>query len=91
MSLKTKCKDLFDALLEKDIHIQELEDKNEDLETKLNKVRSSGSHQMDQSELNQILTLNSGLKSNVKSLKARIEELENSNNDLTLKGKKCEI
>lgn len=86
-TMEAKFKDLFEAILEKDVRIQELEEKNESYEGKISKFESSKMAGVDSTEFNQILTINSALKSNIKSWNAKISELEGSNKDLTLKSK----
>lgn len=87
LNTKTKWKDLFDALLEKDIRIQELEDKNEDLESMITLKDASNSSKVTISEYNEMRTLNSALQWNLRTQASQISELESANKDLTLKSK----
>lgn len=87
--MKNKCKDLVDAVLERDVRIQELEDQNENLEMRINNLQSPYSEFIEMSEYNQVITVNSALKSNLKAQSSRLAELEASNKNLTMKGKLC--
>lgn len=86
-AMNNKCKDLFEAVLEKDVRIQELEDQNETLENRLSDLSSSKNLLIDESEYNHVMTLNSAMQSNLRSQLTRINELEDSNKKLTLKSK----
>lgn len=86
-SMKQNSRGLLETFLDKDVRIQELEEIIDELEQKLNYKEDSNAQVVDVSEYNQVITINSAMRSNVKSLNARIAELESSNNDLTLKSK----
>lgn len=83
--MKEKWKDLFDAVLEKDIMIQELEEVNEDLENKIGKQEINNARLVDIWEYNQVLTMNTAMKSNVKFLTNQVLKVEKENKDLVVK------
>ena len=82
-----KCKALFEAVLDKDIRIQELEDEKEDLENTITEMKRERLSAINNHEINDILTQNNAMKINMKNFNSRILELEASNKDLTLKSK----
>lgn len=86
-TMKQNSRGLLETFLDKDVRIQELEEMNDELDQKLNYKENSNAQVVDISDYNQVITINSAMKSNVKSLNARIAELESSNNELTLKSK----
>ncbi|CAI2360497.1 unnamed protein product [Moneuplotes crassus] len=77
-----KFKDTFKILLEKDVMIQELEERNDELEAYFNKQKKDF---IEASEYNHVATQNSALRSNIKMLSSRIEGLEKANQDLLVK------
>ena len=73
---------MFEAVLEKDVRIQELEEINEQYESQISNYENDNRKLVDISEYNQVLTLNSAMKSNIKSLTAQVADLDKVNKDL---------
>ena len=86
-TMRERWKDLFDAVLEKEVRIQELEELNEELDTKIGMQENDSRKLVDVWEYNQALTLNTAMKSNVKFLTSQVSKLEKENKDLIIKSK----
>uniref|UniRef100_A0A7S3JE08 Uncharacterized protein n=1 Tax=Euplotes harpa TaxID=151035 RepID=A0A7S3JE08_9SPIT len=63
---EAKSKTLFDAILEKDVRIQEIEEHNENLDSRISLFNKLGIDIKSVDEINEITTTNNALKSNLK-------------------------
>ena len=81
-----KYKSLLDSVLEKDVKIQELEEQNELLEIKNLQLSHHQLSEFQISDITEISTQNNALKLNLKNQTTKVWELEEINNELTLKG-----
>uniref|UniRef100_A0A7S3JEI1 Uncharacterized protein n=1 Tax=Euplotes harpa TaxID=151035 RepID=A0A7S3JEI1_9SPIT len=63
---EAKSKTLFDSILEKDVRIQEIEEHNENLDSRISLFNKLGIDIKSVDEINEITTTNNALKSNLK-------------------------
>ena len=79
-------KSLLDSILERDIRIQELEELNENLETRISKLSNTQLSQFEIDSISEMTTQNNALKVNLKNLTSKVTELEEAKSNLSLKG-----
>lgn len=80
-------KEFYEATLDKDIHIQELEEQNDELEEKVSELTRLKLPYVSLEEINEMRTMINAMKINLKNSQSRISELEASNKELTLKSR----